>query len=142
MVDQPPNSTVNSSTISISEIDLATEHGLAAPIAVQSTSYSIAGDSRIVKRDKYYYLLMAEARDSGQQGCVSRSELGPFGPWEPAPQSPLWHDVTDGEVQNTSHPDVFEDAQGQWWAVLSGTRWRKIDDKWTKSVLGKSSVSS
>jgi hypothetical protein len=85
---------------------------------------------------------MPEApKDLGQQGCVSQNELGPFGQWEPAPQSPLWPDGPDGDVQNTTHANVFEDAQGQWWAVFSGTRSRKVDEKWTESVLGKSSIS-
>ena len=72
---------------------------------------------------------------------MSWSELGPFGPWEPAPQSPLWLDGPDGDVHNTTHADVIKDAQGQWWAVFSGTRSRKVDDKWTESVLGKSPIS-
>jgi len=140
-VDQPQNSTANGSAVSTSEIDLATGHSLAAPTVNQAGSYSIAGVSHIIKRNKYYYLFTAKATsNSSQQGHVSRSEQGPFGLWESAPQNPLWHNGVDEEVQNTSHADVFQDADGQWWAVLSGTRPRKVHDNWMESVLGKISI--
>ena len=135
------NNTVNYSTVSTSEIDLASGHSITAPIIVQSSPYRIEGVSRIIVRNKYGFLFTAEALSNSTQQCsVYRSELGALGPWEPAPRNPLWHDEPDGEVQNTSHADVFQDTEGQWWAVLSSTRPRKVGGKWTESVLGKSCI--
>lgn len=66
-----------------------------------------------------------------------RSTNGPLGPWELGPRNPLWYNGPGEDVQNTGHVDVFEDANGQWWAVLLGVRARLANGHTVDSQLGK-----
>jgi beta-xylosidase len=49
------------------------------------------------------------------------------GPWE-AQGKPLWYNSSDEDVQRTGHADVFEDGEGDWWAVFLGVRPVKDED--------------
>lgn len=93
--------------------------------------------SHIFKRGRYYHLFTAEGgTESGHCEWVSRSEEGPFGPWEVGPNNPLWRNGVDDEVQNTGHADLMEDVNGRWWAVLLGVRPMRRGGEWEDSVLG------
>lgn len=60
-----------------------------------------------------------------------------YGPWEEQGQ-PLWYNGPDEEVQRTGHADIFEDADGRWWAVLLGVRplWDEDGPRWLEPQLG------
>ncbi|KAL2126768.1 hypothetical protein VTI74DRAFT_278 [Chaetomium olivicolor] len=124
--------------IHISEIDLQTGRTLTPPKMIRDSPFGVAEGSHIIRKGKYYYLFTAEGgTEAGHQEWVFRSTEGPYGPWEGQGKA-LWYNGPDEEVQRTGHCDVFEDGQGQWWAVLLGVRPAKNHDgKWTEPQLGR-----
>jgi beta-xylosidase len=107
------------------------------PVLIRESSSGVAEGSHILKRGKYYYLFTAEGgTESGHCEWISRSDKGPFGPWELGKKNPLWRNGTEDEVQNTGHADFVEDEKGNWWAVLLGVRPSRKQGKWNASVFG------
>ncbi|KAJ8119998.1 hypothetical protein ONZ43_g3181 [Nemania bipapillata] len=95
---------------------------LTPPHLIRESPYGIAEGSHILRRGEYYYLFTAEGgTEAGHQEWVFRSREGVYGPWE-AQGKPLWYNGSDEEVQRTGHADVFEDGEGNWWAVFLGVR--------------------
>lgn len=138
IADRPNDGKLKDFAIHISQIDLPTGRTLTAPKVIRSSPHGIAEGSHIIKKDKYYYLFTAEGgTEAGHQEWVLRSTEGPFGPWLLGPRNPLWYNGPHEEVQNTGHVDVFDDANGNWWAVLLGTRPWKLGDVYQESHLGK-----
>ncbi|KAJ5169245.1 uncharacterized protein N7482_004839 [Penicillium canariense] len=124
--------------IHICTVDLATGHSTSEPKLIRESSSGVAEGSHIFKRGRYYYLFTAEGgTESGHCEWVSRSETSPFGPWELAPNNPLWRNGVEDEVQNTGHADLVEDTNGNWWAVLLGVRPLRHEGRWQESVLGR-----
>lgn len=118
-------------------VDLSTGKCTSEPVLIRESSSGVAEGSHIFKRGKYYYLFTAEGgTESGHCEWVSRSEKGPFGPWELGKQNPLWRNGTEDEVQNTGHLDLVEDENGNWWAVLLAVRPIRENGKWKASVFG------
>lgn len=123
--------------IHICTIDIATGHSTSEPKLIRESSSGVAEGSHIYKRGHYYYLFTAEGgTESGHCEWVSRSEVGPLGPWELAPHNPLWRNGVKDEVQNTGHLDLVEDTDGNWWAVLLAVRPVRKGDQWEESVFG------
>ena len=119
-------------------VDLSTGRCTSTPIMIRDSPSGVAEGSHILKRGKYYYLFTAEGgTESGHCEWVSRSEKGPFGPWELGAKNPLWRNGTDDDVQNTGHCDFVEDANGNWWAVLLAVRPVRQGGKWKISVFGE-----
>lgn len=105
------------------------------PEVIRTSPHGIAEGSHIIKRGTFYYLFTAEGgTESGHHEVVLRSTAGPLGPWTEGPF--LWYNGMDEEVQSTGHADIFEDAEGEWWAVLLGIRPQKLNGKWKESQLG------
>lgn len=124
--------------IHISEIDLQTGRTLTAPRMIRDSAFGVAEGSHIIRKGKYYYLFTAEGgTEAGHQEWAFRSTEGPYGPWEGQGKA-LWYNGPDEEVQRTGHCDIFEDGQGQWWAVLLGVRPAKNQDgRWLEPQLGR-----
>jgi beta-xylosidase len=125
--------------IHISEIDLDSGKSLTAPKIIRSSSVGleIAEGSHITKRGKYYYLFTAEGgTEAGHAEYVFRSTKGPMGPWEDGPNNPVIHNSTTENIQNVGHLDIFDDIQGQWWAVHLGVRPIMINGMCRESILG------
>ncbi|KAF7562943.1 hypothetical protein G7046_g1178 [Stylonectria norvegica] len=117
-----PKSAKKDFAIHISEVELATGRTLTPPRVIRESPYGIAEGSHIIKRDGYYYLFTAEGgTEAGHQEWVFRSREGPYGPWE-GQGKPLWYNGPTEEVQRTGHADIFQDGDGNWWAVLLGVR--------------------
>ncbi|KAH8899237.1 Arabinanase/levansucrase/invertase [Thozetella sp. PMI_491] len=136
---RPLDSKLKDFAIHISEIDLQTGRTLTAPIVIRESPHGIAEGSHIIKRRDWYYLFTAEGgTEAGHQEWCLRSKVGPLGPWEGSGK-PLWYNGPDEEVQRTGHADVFEDAQGRWWAVLLGVRPVRGGGKWLEPQLGRES---
>jgi beta-xylosidase len=137
VADRAPESKLKDFAIHVSEIALETGRTLTAPKVIRASPHGIAEGSHIIKRNKFYYLFTAEGgTEAGHQEWVLRSESGPFGPWNLGQKNPLWYNGTDQEVQSTGHADVFEDSEGNWWAVLLAVRPRQVGNSWTDSQLG------
>lgn len=134
---RPPNSKFKDFAIHISEIELTTGKTLTVPEVIRASPHGLAEGSHIIKRGTFYYLFTAEGgTESGHHEVVLRSTNGPLGPWTVGPS--LGYNGTDEEVQNTGHADVFESADGEWWAVLLGVRPQKLNGQWKESPLGTS----
>ncbi|KAH7122971.1 glycosyl hydrolase [Dactylonectria macrodidyma] len=132
-----PDSKLKDFSIHISEIDIKTGRTLTAPRSIRESPHGLAEGSHIIKRGEYYYLFTAEGgTEAGHQEWVLRSRDGPYGPWE-GQGKPLWYNGPEEEVQRTGHADVFEDGDGQWWAVLLGVRPFKDKDTFWEPPLGR-----
>ena len=124
--------------IHICTVDLETGNSTSQPVMIRESPSGIAEGSHILKRGKYYYLFTAEGgTESGHCEWVSRSEVGPFGPWELGETNPLWRNGVNDEIQNTGHADLVEDQEGRWWGVFLGVRPVQTSNGWDVSVLGK-----
>ncbi|RDW87084.1 glycoside hydrolase family 43 protein [Aspergillus mulundensis] len=108
------------------QIDLASGRCLAPPRwnCISRHGLGIAEGPHIFQKDGYYYLSTAEGgTDEGHQQWIRRSTVGPFGPWEDAPEgvNPILWNGDDREVRCTGHCD-FVEAGEQWFAVFLGVR--------------------
>ncbi|KAE8369680.1 glycosyl hydrolase [Aspergillus caelatus] len=137
-LNRTPNANLKDFAIHIATIDLASGASTSEPKLIRESTSGVSEGSHIFKRGKYYYLFTAEGgTESGHCEWVSRSEKGPFGPWEVGPSNPLWRNGINDEVQNTGHADLVEDVQGRWWAVLLGVRPVQKNGYWEESVFGR-----
>lgn len=140
-VDRAPDSKLKDFAIHVSTVELETGTLTSAPKMVRESPSGVAEGSHLFKINGYYYLFTAEGgTESGHCEYVSRSRESPFGPWEQAPNNPLWRNTTEDEVQNTGHCDLVEDTQGQWWAMCLGVRPIKNGKGWRTSVFGRESM--
>ncbi|KAF3079638.1 hypothetical protein TWF102_002789 [Orbilia oligospora] len=144
LVDRDPKSTKKDFAIHLCEVDLRTGTSLTPPTVIRVAPSGLAEGSHIIKRNNYYYLFTAEGgTEEGHTEWVSRSSVGPLGPWELGTRNPLWRNTTSDEVQNTGHADLIEDAVGNWWGVFLGVRpWRQEvngEVTWEISQYGRES---
>lgn len=107
------------------EIDLATGKILDGPrILTYGTGGRDVEGPHILRKDGWYYLLVAEGgTGEGHMITILRSkEL--WGPYESAPDNPIFtnRDRANEAIQNVGHGDLFTDSQGNWWLVCLGTR--------------------
>lgn len=76
------------------------------------------------KRDRWYYLTVAEgATHAGHFQSISRSR-SPWGPFEQCPWNPVLTNRNHllRRIQATAHADMIDDQSGNWWAVFLGIR--------------------
>lgn len=77
----------------------------------------------VFKRNGYYYLVLAEGgTEYGHMVTIFRSKsiLGPF---EGYSENPIMtHRSIQNPIQCVGHADIFEDFEGNWWAVCLGIR--------------------
>ncbi|KAL4883040.1 glycosyl hydrolase [Aspergillus karnatakaensis] len=81
---------------------------------------------KLLKRGKYYYLLIAEGgTDELHRATIARS-TSPTGPWESNPDNPLLYNgaygFTNLTVQSTGHATMFDTPEGDWCAVFLARR--------------------
>ncbi|KAI1292726.1 glycoside hydrolase family 43 protein [Xylaria venustula] len=140
LANRPPESKLKDFGIHISEIELETGRTLTPPQLIRKSPYGVAEGSHILRRGLYCYLFTAEGgTEAGHQEWVFRSREGVYGPWE-AQGKPLWYNGPDEEVQRTGHADVFEDGEGNWWAVFLGVRPVKDEDgEYLEPQMGRES---
>ncbi|CAH0053697.1 unnamed protein product [Clonostachys solani] len=138
MKERTPGLKLKDFAIHVSEIDLPGGRTLTPPKMIRSTSLGVSEGSHIIKKGKYYYLFTAEGgTEAGHQEWAFRSTEGPYGPWEGQGKA-LWYNGPDEEVQRTGHCDVFEDGDGDWWAVMLGVRpVKNQDNKWLEPPMGR-----
>ena len=82
--------------------------------------------SRLFKRDKYYYLTIAEGgSEMGHYQTIARSE-SPDGPFESYSRNPIISNVNaqGNPLQGAAHADFIEDHKGNWWVTFLAFRVR------------------
>lgn len=107
------------------EIDLATGKILdGLKILTYGTGGRDVEGPHILKKDGWYYLLVAEGgTGEGHMITIFRGkEL--WGPYESNPDNPIFtnRDRANEAIQNVGHGDLFTDPDGNWWLVCLGTR--------------------
>ncbi|MDQ0223216.1 glycoside hydrolase family 43 protein [Streptococcus moroccensis] len=108
------------------EIDLETGAIIRGPeVLTLGTGGRDVEGPHIIKKDGYYYLLMAEGGTGlGHMITMFRGQnlWGPFN--EAAPKNPLFtnRDRADEPLQNIGHADIFQDTASNWWMTCLGTR--------------------
>jgi beta-xylosidase len=79
---------------------------------------------KIVKRNDYYYLSVAEGGSAGPATghmVISARSTSPLGPWENSPYNPVIRaQHSDEKWWSVGHGTVFEDADGNWWLIFHG----------------------
>ncbi|KAI9148347.1 Non-reducing end alpha-L-arabinofuranosidase BoGH43A [Paramyrothecium foliicola] len=78
----------------------------------------------IWKRDGWYYLLLAEGGTRENHMVTMARSKSIRGPYEPAPGNPLLTAAnnTESYFQAVGHADLFQDANGKWWAAALAVR--------------------
>ncbi|KAJ4293147.1 hypothetical protein N0V90_008429 [Kalmusia sp. IMI 367209] len=113
-----------SCTIKQYEIDIATGSPLEEPREIWGgfARYDTEGP-HIYKKDRWYYLLVAEGGTfEHHMLSIARSQLIQ-GPYETGPANPVMTaDRKKEYVQNVGHGEIFQDVDGQWWAAVLGLR--------------------
>ncbi|KAK7510410.1 glycosyl hydrolase [Phyllosticta citriasiana] len=138
--DRTPGLRLKDFAVHVCTVDLKTGRSTSELRLVRESlqGSGVAEGSHIIKHSNFYYLFTAEGgTEGGHSEYVSRSAVGPFGPWELGPCNPLWSNGPDDQVQNAGHADLVEDGKGNWWALLLAVRPRRIDDQWHPSVFGR-----
>jgi xylan 1,4-beta-xylosidase len=79
---------------------------------------------KLVKRDDYYYLTVAEGGTAGpatSHMVISARSKSPLGPWENSPYNPVMRTKDSSQAWwSKGHGTVFEDTAGKWWMVFHG----------------------
>lgn len=107
------------------EIDIQTGKSLSGPPKplVKAFGGGWAEGPHIYKKDNWYYGLLAEDGTEINHCvtmCRSRNIWGPF---ENHPKNPvLTARDTSEYIQGVGHADLFQDTQGNWWAVALAVR--------------------
>ncbi|KAK2803196.1 hypothetical protein FQN50_007063 [Emmonsiellopsis sp. PD_5] len=109
--------------IYISEIDVSTGKS-SEPFKVwNGTGDRNPEGPHLYKKDGYYYLLIGEGGTETNHSVTiarSRNIRGPYEGYEGNPI--LTAKNTENYFQTVGHADLFQDAQGNWWAVALATR--------------------
>lgn len=77
----------------------------------------------LYKINGMYYILSACGGTGPDHRVIIGRSPDPYGPFEPCPYPILTHNRRpDDPLQCLGHADLFEDTNGNWWAVFLGTR--------------------
>ncbi|XEC92631.1 glycoside hydrolase family 43 protein [Paenibacillus tarimensis] len=77
----------------------------------------------LYKINGMYYLLSACGGTGRDHRAIIGRSAHPYGPFEACPVPVLTHNrLPEDPIQCLGHADLFEDANGCWWAVFLGTR--------------------
>uniref|UniRef100_A0A093Y0X2 Xylosidase/arabinosidase n=1 Tax=Talaromyces marneffei PM1 TaxID=1077442 RepID=A0A093Y0X2_TALMA len=84
--------------------------------------------------DGWHYLVISEGGTFEDHMITVARSKSIWGPYEANPGNPiLTARGTDEYVQHTGHSDIFQDLQGNWWAVCLGVR----KDQSKRYVMGR-----
>lgn len=81
----------------------------------------------IYRVGEYYYLLTAEGGTAEEHSVSIARSTSITGPWEGCKRNPIFTHRNLGrtsEIHNVGHADLFQTADGSWWAVMLGVRLR------------------
>lgn len=115
----------NADGIVVCPIDPMTGRLLESPRTVcRGTGAKCLEGPHIYKKDGFYMLIVAEGgTEMGHRVSAFRAR-SIFGPYEACPHNPvLTHmERAQSPFQALGHADLFDDENGQWWAVFLGIR--------------------
>ncbi|MCO6541100.1 MAG: family 43 glycosylhydrolase [Lactobacillus sp.] len=113
------------------EINLTTGQILREPqVLTLGTGGRDVEGPHIIKRNDWYYLLMAEGGTGLGHMIIMQRSHSLWGPYQaPLEVNPLFtnRDRADEPLQNIGHADLFQDVQGNWWLTCLGTRPSPLD---------------
>lgn len=112
-------------TISMQEIDVHTGRIIGQRHALWSgTDAHFLEAPHVYRIGEWYYLLVAQGGTFFTHMATIARSRSLFGPYEGCPHNPILTNACDPtwQVQCSGHADLFEDAQGNWWAVHLGIR--------------------
>jgi alpha-N-arabinofuranosidase len=95
---------------------------------LQKIALGLGGSSpegpHLYKINNYYYLMSAEGGTGFQHREVIQRSATPWGPYEKSPYNPVLSnkDEPSNPFQAIGHADLFQLADGSWWAVCLGFR--------------------
>ncbi|KAI8711777.1 GH43-C2 domain-containing protein [Fusarium sp. LHS14.1] len=106
------------------EIDITTGRALSEERTIwRGTGGVYPEGPHVYKRNGWYYLLIAEDGTHVTHMITMARSRSIWGPYEPCPHNPvLSARGSDEYIQHTGHGDLFQDHDGQWWAVCLGVR--------------------
>lgn len=118
-----------STTIDQFEIDINTGEKLSEQKTIWGGFTQVDAEGpRLYKRGPWYYLVVAEGGTFEHHVITTARSKNIWGPYESAETNPILPPAAPGSyIQQTGHPDFFQDTQGDWWSLLLGTR--KKDDR-------------
>lgn len=89
----------------------------------QGTGLADTEGPHLVRRNDWWYLLVAEGGTHLGHGVSIARSRDPRGPFDPHPANPIFsHRSLEHEVQATGHPDLLELADGEWAMVYLAIR--------------------
>ncbi|KAJ5729205.1 uncharacterized protein N7483_003713 [Penicillium malachiteum] len=113
-----------STTIDQFEIDVVTGQKLSELKTIWEGFIRVDAEGpRLYKRGRLYYLVIAEGGPFEHHLVSAARSQNVWGPYESAEINPILPSAeTTSHFQQTGHPDIFQDAQGEWWATVLGVR--------------------
>ncbi|KAM0324931.1 hypothetical protein ACHAQA_007897 [Verticillium albo-atrum] len=133
-----PRTEQPNTTIKQWEIDLSTGERIGEPREIwHGHSRNYTEGPHIYKKDDWYYLLVAEGGTFEHHHLSIARARDIWGPYESCPSNPILTGKGKDElVQDVGHGELFQDADGLWWAAVLGVR--KYGDG-TRYPLGRES---
>lgn len=125
-------------TIKLFEIDVSTGKKLSDEKIIWRGTGGIwpEGPHIYKKDDGWYYLFISEGGTFEDHMITVARSKSVWGPYAANPHNPiLTARGTNEYVQHTGHSDIFQDSQGNWWAVCLGVR----KDRFKRYVMGRES---
>ncbi|KAF9876823.1 xylosidase: arabinofuranosidase [Colletotrichum karsti] len=129
---------ISSSGIYIQSVNLTTGE-VSQPVNVwNGTGGSSPEGPHIYKKDNWYYLLIAEGGTELNHAVTIARSKDIYGPYESNPNNPILTNRNTTEYfQTVGHADLFQDAEGNWWATALSTR---SGPKWKSYPMGRETV--
>ena len=122
-------------TIKQFEIDITTGRPLSEiqEIWTGAAKYDTEGP-HIYRKDGFYYLIVAEGGTFEHHMLSIARSRDIWGPFESYEHNPiLTSELQSGPIHHTGHGELFQDATGEWWAVVLGVR----DGKGGRCPIGR-----
>ncbi|KIY73876.1 glycoside hydrolase family 43 protein [Cylindrobasidium torrendii FP15055 ss-10] len=99
----------------------------------------LAEGPHLYKRDRWYYLMTAEAGTAAEHRVMIKRSLSVDGPWEENPANPILFNGKDlsQPVGATGHADLVDTPEGDWFLVFLGTRKQNPQNATGYNQLGR-----
>lgn len=124
----------------IHQMTIDLETGALGPASIIWTGFTmfIPEGPRMIKKDGFYYLMIAEGgTELGHHEAIARS-TNIWGPYESYSGNPILTATNTTEYfQTVGHADLFQDPSGNWWGSALATR---SGPAWENYPMGRETV--